>query len=60
MSHGNGDKHTGGKVVSDCLLPIEYTAGKDWEAADFRESFPAEVQNKVLQRWDALGFTERK
>ncbi|KAF4820399.1 Ferulic acid decarboxylase 1 [Colletotrichum tropicale] len=60
MSHGNGDKHTGGKVVSDCLMPTEYTTGRDWEAADFKESFPVEVQKKVLQKWEAMGFSERK
>lgn len=57
MSHGNGDKFKGGKVVSDCLLPVEYTTGKNWEAADFNNSFPPEVQQKVLRRWEALGYT---
>lgn len=60
MSHGNGDKHTGGKVVANCLMPTEYTTGRDWEAADFKESFPAEVQEKVLQKWEVMGFSERK
>ena len=59
MSHGNGSPHMGGKVVSDCLLPSEYTEGKDWQAADFKESYPAELQEKVLQRWEAFGFTPR-
>ena len=56
MGHGNGSPVRGGKVVSDALLPSEYTNGKDWEGADFRESFPAEVQEKVLARWDEYGF----
>ncbi|KAK2596037.1 hypothetical protein N8I77_013545 [Diaporthe amygdali] len=60
MSHGNGDKRMGGKVVSDCLMPTEYNAGRDWEAADFKESFPAEVQEKVLRRWETFGFTSKQ
>ncbi|KZL79659.1 3-octaprenyl-4-hydroxybenzoate carboxy-lyase-like protein [Colletotrichum incanum] len=54
------DKKMGGKLVSDCLMPTEYTTGRDWEAADFKESFPAEVQDKVLQRWESFGFTPQK
>ncbi|KAL4733127.1 3-polyprenyl-4-hydroxybenzoate decarboxylase [Aspergillus similis] len=30
----------GGKVVSDVLMPTEYTTGADWQAADFRNSYP--------------------
>lgn len=56
MSHGGGEKTTGGKVVSDCLLPVEYTTGKNWEAASFEESFPKELQQRVLDRWELLGF----
>ncbi|OHE99284.1 hypothetical protein CORC01_05325 [Colletotrichum orchidophilum] len=59
MSHGNGDIRTGGKVVSDCLMPSEYTTGRDWEAASFKESYPVEIQEKVLQRWESLGFTSQ-
>ncbi|KAM0251718.1 hypothetical protein ACHAQJ_008039 [Trichoderma viride] len=29
MGHGNADPFKGGKVVSDALLPVEYTTGKD-------------------------------
>ncbi|KAK7418141.1 Ferulic acid decarboxylase 1 [Neonectria punicea] len=58
MSHGNGSPTTGGKVVSDCLMPVEYTTGKDWEAADFKESFPADVQARVLEMWETYGYTE--
>lgn len=56
MSHGNGAPNKGGKVVSDCLLPIEYKAERNWQASDFKESFPTEVQQKVLARWETLGF----
>ncbi|KAI9152314.1 Ferulic acid decarboxylase 1 [Paramyrothecium foliicola] len=56
MSHGNGAPNHGGKVVSDCLLPVEYTDGKDWEAADFKNSYPADVQKMVLDKWSQWGF----
>lgn len=56
MSHGNGKPNRGGKVVSDCLMPTEYTTGKDWEAADFKNSYPAELQKSVLDRWSGWGF----
>ncbi|KAK1641484.1 hypothetical protein BDP81DRAFT_446369 [Colletotrichum phormii] len=56
MSHGNGDIRMGGKVVSDCLMPTEYTTGRDWEAASFQESYPVDVQEKVLQCWESFGF----
>lgn len=60
MSHGNGAPDTGGKVVSDCLLPVEYTTGRDWEAADFDSSFPDEVKQRVCGRWEALGFASSR
>lgn len=56
MGHGNADANKGGKVVSDALLPVEYTTGKDWEAADFKNSYPQEVKDKVLKDWETLGF----
>ncbi|KAK5991488.1 Ferulic acid decarboxylase 1 [Cladobotryum mycophilum] len=56
MGHGNGDHHRGGKVVSDALLPVEFTTGKDWENADFKESFPEEVKDRVLANWESMGF----
>ena len=56
MSHGNGNPVKGGKVVSDALMPSEYTTGRDWVAADFKESYPEEVKAKVLGNWEADGF----
>ncbi|GAA3297099.1 hypothetical protein GCM10020218_081740 [Dactylosporangium vinaceum] len=49
-------KVRGGKVVSDALLAVEYTEGRDWEAADFKESFPEDVKRGVLGKWESLGF----
>lgn len=56
MSHGNAEAVKGGKVVSDALLTAEYTTGKDWEAADFKSSYPKKIQDKVLNNWERLGF----
>ncbi|PNP39876.1 hypothetical protein TGAMA5MH_08141 [Trichoderma gamsii] len=56
MGHGNAEALKGGKVVSDALLTAEYTTGKDWEAADFKHSYPKSIQDKVLNSWERLGF----
>ena len=56
MSHGNGSPNRGGKVVSDALLPSEYTTGPDWQAADFENSYPEDIKQKVLANWSAMGF----
>lgn len=56
MSHGNGDPFRGGKVVSDCLMPAEYTTGRNWETADFEHSYPEGLQQSVLERWAGWGF----
>ncbi|KAJ5622775.1 hypothetical protein N7490_011380 [Penicillium lividum] len=58
MSHGNGSPTMGGKVVSDALMPTEYTTGKDWLAADFKNSYPEELKKKVLNNWTKMGFRE--
>lgn len=58
MSHGNGPRDKGGKVVSDALLPSEYTTGPDWQAADFNNSYPEEIKAKVLAKWETLGFSK--
>ncbi|KAL1963748.1 hypothetical protein VTN77DRAFT_7814 [Rasamsonia byssochlamydoides] len=60
MSHGNGSPTRGGKVVSDALLPSEYTTGADWEVADFEHSYPEEVKAKVLENWETMGFRRRE
>ncbi|KAL7936972.1 UbiD family decarboxylase [Trichoderma chlorosporum] len=57
MAQGNGpDPLKGGKVVSDALLPVEYTTGKNWENVDFNESYPQDVKDKVLEKWESYGF----
>lgn len=56
MSHGNGSPVNGGKVVSDALMPTEYTTGRDWVAADFEHSYTEEVKEKVLSHWEKDGF----
>jgi len=56
MSHGTASKNKGGKVVSDALMPAEYTTGRDWELADFEHSYPETLKAKVTGNWKALGF----
>jgi len=56
MSHGSGPKTRGGKVVSDALLPIEYTSGPDWVVADFAHEYPKELVDKVNANWKTLGY----
>ncbi|KAE8448154.1 Ferulic acid decarboxylase 1 [Mollisiaceae sp. DMI_Dod_QoI] len=60
MSHGSFSPVKGGKVVSDALLPVEYTEGRNWEAADFKNSYPKELQERIEGRWQALGFGEKE
>lgn len=56
MGHGNGPAIKGGKVVSDALMPSEYTTGRDWVAADFKNSYPEELKAKILASWESMGF----
>ncbi|KAJ5928711.1 UbiD family decarboxylase [Penicillium verhagenii] len=56
MSHGNGSPIQGGKVVSDALMPTEYTTGPDWQAADFKNSYPEAIKAKVNAEWASMGF----
>jgi hypothetical protein len=58
MSHGNGSPVQVGKVVSEALLPCEYTTRRDWEAADFESSYPEEIKQMVLANWTKMGFRE--
>jgi UbiD family decarboxylase len=56
MSHGTASATTGGKVVSDALLPVEYKTDPNWELADFKHSYPQELQDKVNGAWQHMGF----
>lgn len=56
MSHGSASPVRGGKVISDALLPCEYSTGRTWVAADFAHSYPDEMKSKILQRWESFGF----
>lgn len=58
MGHGNGSPIKGGKVVSDALMPSEYTTGQTWQAADFEHSYPEDLKRKVLGNWTKMGFRE--
>ncbi|TVY45318.1 Ferulic acid decarboxylase [Lachnellula subtilissima] len=50
------DPWKGGKIVSDCLLPQEYTTGPNWETGDFEHAYPKAMQEKILKNWSAMGF----
>jgi UbiD family decarboxylase len=54
--HGAHNPVKGGKVVSDALLPVEYTAGANWQTASFAKSYPKEIQDRVKKQWKAMGF----
>jgi UbiD family decarboxylase len=56
MSHGPGTKLTGGKVVGNCLLPLEYEMEQNWVTCDFENGYPEDVKEKVLERWDRFGL----
>jgi len=56
MSHGPGDGFKGGKMISNCLLPIEYTVGQDWVTCDFERGYPEELKKQIQKDWAALGY----
>jgi UbiD family decarboxylase len=56
MSHGPGTKLTGGKVVANCLLPLEYEQEPSWVTCDFDNGYPEDIKQRVLQRWDQYGL----
>ncbi|QKD50526.2 putative 3-octaprenyl-4-hydroxybenzoate carboxy-lyase [Fusarium oxysporum Fo47] len=58
MSHGpHGDPTQGGKIVSDCLMPIEYQGKKNFRECSFNKSYPDDIKNKVQAGWKDMGFT---
>lgn len=56
MSHGSGDRRRGGKMVSDCLLPMEYKGKGSFQRVDFETSYPQDVKDRVRSNWRAMGF----
>lgn len=58
MSHGGRDRTRGGKVISDCLFPMEYTDGPIFQMVDFERSFPEDIKDKVRKNWTDMGFEE--
>ncbi|OAP65112.1 hypothetical protein AYL99_01084 [Fonsecaea erecta] len=56
QSQGQGPPDVATKIVSNCLLPVEYTTGPNWEVGDFERGFPEEIKQKVLANWSKLGF----
>ncbi|KAF4457827.1 Carboxylyase-related [Fusarium albosuccineum] len=56
MSHGRGDAKRGGKVISDCLFPMEYEGKREFSGVDFERSYPEHVKDKVRSNWTSMGF----
>lgn len=57
MGHGFGVPDRGGKVVSDALMPSEYSDGvQNFVQASFLHSYPVSLQESVNSRWSAWGF----
>ncbi|KAG5743912.1 hypothetical protein H9Q72_008876 [Fusarium xylarioides] len=58
MSHGpHGNPTQGGKVISDCLMPIEYRGKRNFRECSFNTSYPEDIKNKVREGWKGMGFT---
>ncbi|KAF1360980.1 UbiD family decarboxylase [Lizonia empirigonia] len=63
MSHGRGPKGKGGqggKVISDCVLQMEYEHGSRaaFSTVGFQTSYPDELRKKVEEMWVDMGFDE--
>lgn len=55
QSQGVGSLDRGTKIVRNCLLPVEYTTGPNWETADFEHAYLEEVKRKVRENWKKIG-----
>lgn len=58
MSHGRRDPTHGGKVISDCLFPMEYDNGRSFREVSFEASYPESVKHRVRSRWTEMGFAK--
>ncbi|KAH8886570.1 putative 3-octaprenyl-4-hydroxybenzoate carboxy-lyase [Thozetella sp. PMI_491] len=56
MSHGVCDPRRGGKIVSNCLLPMEYEGKRNFRVVDFENSYPEDIKKRVLSNWKSMGF----
>ncbi|KAG9252974.1 putative 3-octaprenyl-4-hydroxybenzoate carboxy-lyase [Emericellopsis atlantica] len=56
MCHGGGSVRNGGKVIMDCLFPMEYRGEKTFHSVDFETSYPRDIQERVLQNWESDGL----
>ncbi|KAJ5214783.1 hypothetical protein N7449_001952 [Penicillium cf. viridicatum] len=56
MKYGRGNPLKGGKMVSNCLFPMEYRGERNFRSVDFRSSYPRELQKKVKAGWTRMGF----
>jgi len=56
MSHGNGPRAKGGKLVSDTLLPVSTRRGRIGRLRILNARIPRRVKKRVLANWAAWGF----
>ncbi|PVI02990.1 UbiD-domain-containing protein [Periconia macrospinosa] len=56
MAQGFGHPTRGGKVVSNCLLPVEYKGERSWSTVDFENSYPQHVKDRVLALWESTSI----
>lgn len=52
----SGEAAIGSKVVSNCMLPMEYSTSPSWEVADFHHAYPKAIQDKVLSQLKEMGY----
>lgn len=56
MKYGGGNPREGGKMVSDCLFPMEYQGRRNFRSVDLRSSYPPALQDKIEAEWTQMGF----
>lgn len=57
VSHGGQDPRRGGKVISDCLFPMEYEGAKTFKGVGFQTSYREDVKARVRSSWEDMGFS---
>ncbi|KIL85233.1 hypothetical protein FAVG1_11663 [Fusarium avenaceum] len=54
--YGRGSSVQGGKMVSNCLLAMEYKGERTFRSVDFKSSYPKDIQERVKSTWTDMGF----
>ncbi|KAI3573248.1 hypothetical protein IWW34DRAFT_794473 [Fusarium oxysporum f. sp. albedinis] len=56
MKYGHGNPSKGGKMVSNCLFPMEYEGKRNFRSIGFRSSYPRGLQEKIEAGWTQMRF----